>query len=172
MKKHGVVSQLIVVDANVLRGAAAVDGGPPAGAECRRALVAILEICHRAVVSPALTAEYERHASNFGRRWWVAMAKRKKVVATPARETGRARGWRQDPVFSKSEREAIDKDLHLVLAARETNGVVLSADDAARSLFARLADLKALGWARMTADDIDDWLLDGASGSRVALGSR
>ncbi len=65
-KKRAIASQLIVVDADVLRGASSTDGGPPPGAQCRRALRSILEICHHAVVSPALTKEYDHHASNYG----------------------------------------------------------------------------------------------------------
>src|ERR1700677_3961021 len=92
-KRPAVPSQLIVVDANVLRGASSIDGGPPSGAECRLALQAILEICHRVVVSPALADEYDRHASNYAQRWRAAMARRGKVLPTPATRTGRARGW-------------------------------------------------------------------------------
>lgn len=170
-KPKAKASQLIVVDANILRGASSSDRGPPPGVDCRRALQAILAICHRAVVSPALAEEYEHHASGFGQRWLTWMARRSKIVQTPAKETGRARGWKQDPSFEAHERRAVEKDLHLVLAAWEADAVILSGDDAARALFARLTDLKYLGWARMTHNDVDGWLDDGAPAHAVWLGS-
>lgn len=169
-KKRVTSSQLIVVDANVLRGASSTDGGPPAGVECRSALQAILKICHRAVVSPALDEEYAHHASNFGQRWRTAMAQRNKIVATPAAKTGRSRGWMQNAGFTAAQRKAAEKDLHLVLAAWEKHAVVLSADEKSRVLFARLVDLASLGWARMTHDDIATWLDRGAPSNDVRLG--
>lgn len=169
-KRRAIASQLIVVDANILRGASSTDGGPPAGARCRSALQDILTICHRAMVSPDLENEYNRHASNYGMRWRAAMARRGKLVNTPAKETGRARGWKQSKHFTKTERVVVDKDLHLVLAAWETKAVVLSGDDRVRALFARLPDLADLRWAQIADDDLDEWLRDGAPADSMALG--
>ncbi len=56
-----------------------------------------------------------------------------------------------------------------VLAAWEKKAVVLSGDDTARALFARLSDLGGLGWARIADDDVESWLWDGAPVSRVEL---
>lgn len=169
-KKRKVASQWIVVDATVLKGASSTDGGPPRGVACRRALLAILDICHRAVVSPALEKEYQDNPSKFGQKWRVAMMRRNMIVRTLAKETGRARGWMQSPVFTERERPIAAKDLHLVLAAWEKEAVILSGDDTSRALFARLADLKDLGWARMTGDDVLAWLEGGALPHVVALG--
>jgi hypothetical protein len=168
-KKRFIPSQLIVVDANVLRSASRAEAGPPPGAECRRALASILDICHRAVISPALEREYDEHDSRFGRVWRAAMTRKGKIVPTPAAETGRARGWMQTGSFTKEEEKAARKDLHLVLAAREQAAVILSRDDAARSLFARLPELAQLGWAQLTADDVEAWLRGGAQAPVVAL---
>jgi hypothetical protein len=167
-KKARPASQLIVIDTDVLCGASATDGGPPAGILCRKVLQAIFKICHRAVISPALAAEYDHHASNFAQRWRGAMARKNKIVSTPAQETKRARGWLRS--FTEPEREVVKKDLHLVLAAWETDAVILSADGRARGLFARLEDLFDLGWAPM-GDDIDSWLNRGAPADATALGS-
>lgn len=160
-----------MVDATVIRGASSTDGGPPRGVACRRALQAILDICHRAVVSPALDKEYQDHASNFGLRWRAAMARRNKLIPTPAKETGKARGWMQSRAFTADERPIAAKDLHLVLAAWEKQAVILSGDDRSRALFARLPDLEKFGWARMTSDDVLNWLEGGALPHAVALGA-
>ncbi len=168
-RKRLVASRLIVVDADVVRGASATDGGPPAGVACRSALQTILRVCHRAVVSPALANEYREHASNFGERWRTAMYQRSKILTTNAAETKRARGWLQGAVFTVEEREVVKKDLHLVMAACERGAVILSADSHARALFSRLADLSALGWAPIS-DRVHEWLQDGAAPEIVALG--
>lgn len=172
-KQVVVPSRLVVVDANIVRGASSTDGGPPVGSHCRKVLQRILSICHRAVVSPALAREYDDHASNFGQRWRAMMMQRSKIIATPARESGRSRGWMQTSGYTQRERAAAEKDLHLVLAAwekQDDGAVVLSSDDAARALFVRIADLAGMGWARMTDQDIDDWLEQGADPSPVRLG--
>lgn len=162
-------SKRIVVDASILRGAASSDGGPPEGVRCRRALRTILEVCHRAVVSRALQAEYDSHASRFGGRWMAAMTRRGKVALTRAGETGRARGWKQSPALSPTEREELAKDLHLVMAALETDKLILSADDTARRLFARVGAPRELGWARVGDPGVDAWLRDGAEAAEVPL---
>jgi len=169
-RHRAIASQLIVVDATILRGASSTDGGPPEGARCRSVLQAILEICHRAVVPPALADEYDRHASRYGQRWRAAMARRGKVLDTPARETGRARGWMQGKHFTTAERAVVVKDLHLVLAAWEKGAVILSGDNKARSLFARLSDLATIGWAQVGARGVEAWLRGGAPAHPVALG--
>jgi hypothetical protein len=79
----------------------------------------------------------------------------------------------QSAGFTKKEREAVEKDLHLVLAAREKlsdGAVVLSSDDTARALFARIGDLAELGWARQDDTGVAQWLAEGANASAVRLG--
>ena len=116
-KKQELASRRLVVDANVLRGASRTDGGPPAGVRCRGVVQAVLRICHRAVLSPAVAGEYDKHASGFAVRWLAAMQRKGKIVDTAAATTGRSRGWLQETSYSPAEREAVEKDLHLVLAA-------------------------------------------------------
>jgi len=76
----------------------------------------------------------------------------------------------QSAAFTPKQRDAAAKDLHLVLAAREQGGVILSADDTARALFARLDHLQELGWARMNRDDVEGWLARGAPADEVMIG--
>lgn len=162
-------SQLIVVDADVLRSASASDAGPPRGSRCRELLRSILDICHRAVVSPALSKEYDQHASRYAMRWRVAMTQRNKMVHTSARHTGRSRGWLRTETLDDARRAIAQKDMHLVLSAREAGAVILSADDRARGVFAEVADLRSLGWASALTVGVE-WLERGAPSTEVRLG--
>ncbi|GAB4211206.1 MAG: hypothetical protein OHK0013_32680 [Sandaracinaceae bacterium] len=162
--KRSVASRRLVVDANVLRSASNTDEARPPGSDCRAVLEAIYRICHRAVVSPALRAEYERHASKYGVRWLEAMASKGKLEDGEARTTSRARGWMQSAALSSErEREELRKDLHLVLAALETDHVVVSSETKVRGLLERvLGDADpALGWALVGPTTVA-WLEAGA----------
>ncbi len=154
----------LVVDANVLRGASSTAGGETPGSICRELLNTIYAICHQAVVSTALREEYDRHASRFAVRWLKAMTSKGKVIPVEARETGRARRWAKDAaqIGERAGRE-LRKDLHLVLAALETDQIVVSAETRSRDLLERVMgrDEPPLGWALVAPDTID-WLRDGA----------
>ena len=67
-KKVG--SLLLVVDADILR--AAGDSGGHAS-KTREMLQAILQICHRVILSSEAQREWKKHASQFSRSWWLAM---------------------------------------------------------------------------------------------------
>lgn len=65
------------------------------------------------------------------------------------------------PPLTHQEQRAINKDAHLVAAAAATGRVVLSLDDAMRSLLVRLASpfpekTRDLSWANPAADDQHD----------------
>lgn len=169
MTKKKTTSQPIVVDADVVRASSSGHGGAPRGTRCRRALETILKVCHCAVVSPALATEYRNHASKFGMRWHAAMARRGKVIVTTATPTGRSRGWLQSDALSAPERRALEKDLHIVLAAQETRGVVLSADDTTLNILRKVGRRPKVGWARVEDGDIFDWLESGASADEKPL---
>lgn len=84
--------------------------------------------------------------------------------------TGRSRRWLQETDFSDSEREAVEKDLHLVLAAWETERTVVSADLVAARLFARIQDLTGLTWMDVHDETLPSWLERGAPEGEHTLG--
>jgi hypothetical protein len=152
------------VDTNILQGASRTDDGPPAGVRCRAVLSDILQICHRAVISPPLEEEYRRHASDYGDRWWSAMTRKNKVVRTPARETSRARRWLQsEALASNAQREELRKDMHLVMAALETDELIVTSEIRSRDLLRGVVsdDDHTPGWV-VLGDDTTAWLADGA----------
>jgi hypothetical protein len=90
--------------------------------------LAVLEKCHRAVVTDDILEEWDRHQSNFTRKWRRSMAARKKplstVEPTPVNLDLEA--------FSEVHRAAVEKDLRLLEAAIATDRVIATRDDAFR----------------------------------------
>ena len=74
-----VVTRGIVIDADVARAAGDSPDGSGVAKACRDFLQAVLEICHHAVWTPEIAAEWKRHASRFSRKWRVQMAGRRKL---------------------------------------------------------------------------------------------
>lgn len=161
----------LVIDTNVLRGASSTTDASPPGSLLRAVLDAIFRICHRAVISPELEREYRVHASKFGVRWLSAMRRKGKVVETPAIETSRARRWKQSEHLRSGEQRAeLEKDLHLVLAALETDGIVVSGEKRVRALLLKVMEPGEveLGWALVGPETVP-WLELGAPRGTVRL---
>lgn len=170
-KRRTVPSVRLVVDTNVLRGASRTATSAPPGSTLRAVLEGILHICHRAVVSPALEREYRTHASSHGVRWLVAMRRRGKVIETNATLTSRARRWMQsEELRSPQQKAELEKDVHLVLAAIETDGIVVSCETNVRDLLLRVMEPNEieLGWA-LVSEETTRWLAGGAPLALVRL---
>ena len=117
-------SRRLVIDASV----ASASGETLHSRQCRDFLRAVLKICHRIVLTPPLTAEWNKHQSQFARIWRAEMLSRGKVVNVPEVIDERVRS--QVP-----KRKAVQKDLHLIEAAMATDSVVVSLDDRAHADF-------------------------------------
>jgi hypothetical protein len=91
------------------------------------------------------------------------MRAKSKVVPTPARETKRARRWLQDAEeLSSAKRRELAKDMHLILAALETDSLVVSAERSVRAILEAVLQETdpPLGWA-VISSSIDSWLETG-----------
>ncbi|MBX3270663.1 MAG: hypothetical protein KF729_10395 [Sandaracinaceae bacterium] len=175
MTRRRLPSMRLVIDTNVLRGASRTAGATPPGSTLREVLATVLGICHRAVVSPQLAREYRQPASTYGERWLSAMHRKGKVASVDAKETKRARRWKQSPALvSDAQRAALEKDLHLVLAAMEADGVVVSCETNVRDLLRKVMteeDVANLGWALVDSKTVA-WLTSGALRAAVPLDAR
>ena len=99
-------SRRLVIDASVASAA----GETLQSRQCREFLRAVLKICHRIVLTPTLTVEWNEHQSQFARTWRAEMLSLGKVVNIEESPNERVRN--QVP-----KRKAVQKDLHLVEAA-------------------------------------------------------
>jgi hypothetical protein len=128
----------LVIDASIAAASSrpGVDAIP--GSACREFLTAVLEICHKLVLSPELADEWRRHASSFSKTWLVQMYARRKVIRV-ASVVINARLVNQIESCGASERlqNEILKDLHLLTAAVSSDGLVISLETNAPALFDR-----------------------------------
>jgi hypothetical protein len=146
----------------VVSGAGGRDAGPGRPADCRDVLLAIREICHRVVLSPAISQEWDRHQSTFARGWRVSMEARRKVLRCTIAENAGLRDRLKRSARRSRSADAMIKDAHLLEAALATDRIVLSTDRRARAFFSEAAisvgeigcvvwlDVDALGGGALT----------------------
>jgi len=160
-------SRPLVIDACVAGSAGTTDY--PTSRACRDFLEAVLKICHRAVFSPELVAEWNRHQSGWAERWRSTMVAKKKVDRIGTIENAALRAEIDARPISEKQREEIRKDAHLVEAALQTDQTVISSDEnTARQPFREIAaNVPSIGhliWVNPTRDDerAIEWLQSGA----------
>ena len=120
-------------------------------------------------MTPDLEDEWDRHQSNYAREWRVAMETEGLVYAvSPVEDQDLSRGI-LSTAQSTNNRRALDKDLHLIEAARATDDTVSSLDEKVRGLLREAArvieGIRAIVWVNpaKTADEEPLlWLRNGA----------
>src|SRR5271169_6766548 len=117
-------SRRLVVDASV--ASAAGKTMFPSSFRSREFLSEVLKISHRIVMTADLAEEWDRHESLYATTWRAEMRSRNKIVDLAVEENDEVR--RQVSVS-----KAVEKDLHLIEAALETDKIVISLDDRARA---------------------------------------
>ena len=146
-------SYLLVVDASVAR--AAGETIHPVSRCCRETLESILRICHRVMMTPALSDEWKRNESRFARRWLMSMYARRKVIRI------------EMPSFSfrieeaanlkENECEALIKDKHLIELSMEGDGIIYSIDDTVAKIwdkcYKKINAPKIISWKNPTKEN-------------------
>lgn len=184
-------SKRLVIDASIARSAGGPlsftaslhplpddpDPGQYRSRQCRRILLAVLQICHRLVLTEDLREEWEEHRSRFSRRWLTRMVAKDKVK-TPAVTTDHelqqaindfARGVSDDFEVITSYRQAMQKDRLLLEAALASDELILSLNEKDRRRFAEACDeiqsIQTIVWSNPAGEDENslDWIKQGAS---------
>lgn len=101
-------------------------------------------------MTPDLEDEWDRNQSNYAREWRVAMETEGLVYAvSPVEDQDLSRGI-LSTAQSTNNRRALDKDLHLIEAARATDDTVSSLDEQVRYLLREAArvieGIRAIVW--------------------------
>ena len=161
------VSKRLVIDADVARACGGKTAKHPVSKGCRDFLLAVLEVCHRLVMTPEIRNEWKRHASSFSRGWQVSMWARKKVVR-PAGVPGlRLRERIGALQIDAGCQQAMLKDAHLLEAALGADLIVVSKDNEVRTLFGKavknIAEIGPIVWVNPVEEtNARKWLEDGA----------
>jgi hypothetical protein len=168
-------SKRLIVDASVLRAASPDDSTHPTGSKCRDILETILRSGHEAAVTDEMVEEWNRHNSKSARRWRSRMSARRKMIKVkPTDCSDVMTALRQSHQFSEAEVAAVEKDMHLVAAARAfdrslalANRAILSMDEIVRNLLRKLAAetraIDRLHWANPATEyePLRAWLVNG-----------
>jgi len=159
------MSRRIVVDASVMRSAG--ETSHPDSVLCREFLLAILEICHRVVLTPEIEREWRRHASRFSMQWLATMRRRRKVVdVNPTITLASLLG--SSPDLAGRRFDAVEKDCLLIDAALACAGLIVSRDDKMRAILRTVGrdieQLQGLVWVNPAAGSETpiQWLNSGA----------
>lgn len=162
------VSKRLVVDASILRAAGGEQATFPLSKTCRDVLLAILEVCHHAVLNRMIGEKWRKHCSRFARTWRVSMEARKKIHRLDeTAETG-LRSLLTQAIQNPRQRDAALKDAHLVEAAIDADHIVLSLDDTVRGILSSVTShigiLRNVMWANPgnPAEGAKEWLEAGA----------
>ncbi len=156
----------LVIDADVAQSAGTKED--PISQSCREALEAVLDICHKVVLTEDIFAEWKRHRSNFTAVWMKSMAARRKWVILKEVTNADLRVRIDALSLDEQMLDIIRKDVHLVEAALETDHIVISRDEKARTLFQKaseeIGELKRIVWTNPVREEehVNDWLSKGA----------
>ena len=170
MSRAAKTGRLVIIDACVAQRSRV----------CRALFEAVKDICHRMAMTEPLRDEWIRHETQDTARWRSWMRRKDKLQPVcPARDEDLCEAV-EDTGLSRKQREAMRKDMHLVEAALECGGPVISVDDRARRLFATAAEtvpaLRPIVWVnpeRMGEAALRAWLEQGAPAApELTLGYR
>ena len=162
-------SKRLVVDADVAQAAGSTTTIHPLAINCRDFLIQLRMQNHQLVLSKDLSEEWKGHQSRFARRWRLSMDARKRVVRIKNSEDNQLRNTITTLSSNSNEIEVMQKDIHLLEAALETDKTVTSLDQTVRTLFAKASQqvnaIRMIIWVnpnRITDEQPIVWLKNGA----------
>jgi hypothetical protein len=165
-------SKRLVIDASIGRAAGTEITTSEQGRICRTFLEDVLKICHKAVMTKEILAEWQKHESVSANIWRVSMFRKGKLIferdlASVPEIVDDIRSAIENDVSEKSIQDILLKDLRLVSAALLTDHRIISLDNQARKHYSNLArnipELQKIVWVNpcKTEDDSDKWLQNG-----------
>lgn len=168
-------SKKLVIDASVARASGGEGATHPTSVITRNFLQAVLTICHKAVMTPAIRDEWNQHQSGYARTWRRSMMARRKLILLDVEERQDVRQPVELEDITPEQKNAMLKDCHLIEAAITTDKQIVSLDDTARKLFVglshRVADIQDVMWINPVADTepVMAWLEGGQEDARWKL---
>lgn len=168
-------SRDLVIDSSVARAAGGVVATHPTATVTRDFLQAVLTICHKAVMTSAVRDEWDKHQSNFARKWRSSMVARRKLKPLIVEEREDLRQRIELENISPTQIKAMLKDCHLIEAALVTDQRIIALDDAARALFSEassnISEIQNILWINPASDSeqVIAWLNGAPDQAKWAL---
>lgn len=163
-------SKRLVVNASVARAAGGEEATVSVSISCTEFLETFRDECpHHVVMTPELSEEWEENQSKFAATWLRSMIARKRFdyIEPPVNQV--LRDEIEGTAISEHEIEDMQKDFHLLEAARGTDQTIISLDESIRQLFARasqrVGEIRDIVWVnpeRTEAEEPLVWLRNGA----------
>lgn len=122
-------SKSLVIDASVAHASGGENATHPEATHTRDFLQAVLKICHKAVMSPAIRDEWNAHQSGFARAWRRSMVARGKLLLSDIDERPDIRKEIKKAAVTNNQKDAMQKDCHLLESAIATNQRIVSLDN-------------------------------------------
>lgn len=181
-----IVWRRLVIDASVARSCGGPDATYPTSVHCRNFLLAVQSERYHVVITPAITAEWNKHQSKFVSTWLTTMQRRGKVhypkmnlaIIDPLRDKIESITVREEDntaLIERANRDAMLKDFLLIEAAMLTDKTVISLDERARTPFKITAylviELQEIVWVNPGKQEEQPilWLKDGAKPDKERL---
>ena len=163
-------SKRLVIDADVAQASGDEDATDPRAVNCRDFLKEVMTQNHRIVMTRKISNEWKRHQSRFALEWRMSMDARRRVDRIDPPEYHEFQGKVASTTDNEDEIEVMQKDLHLLEAALETDKNVISLDETVRTLFAQtsqqVSEIRDIIWVnpeRTIEEQPIEWLKNGAS---------
>ena len=130
-------SKRLVVNASVARAAGGKEATVSVSISCTEFLETFRDECsHHVVMTPELSEEWEENQSQFAATWLRSMIARKRFDYVEPPMNQALRDEIEGTAVHENEIEVMQKDFHLLEAARETDQTIISLDETIRRLFA------------------------------------
>ena len=162
-------SKRLVVNASVARAAGGEEATVSVSISCTEFLETFRDECpHHVVMTPELSEEWEENQSKFAATWLRSMIARKRFNYVEPLVNQALRDEIEGTAISENEIEDMQKDFHLLEAARETDQAIISLDETVRGLFAQatqdIGEIRDIVWVNpdRTEEKPLDWLQNGA----------
>jgi len=130
---------------------------------------------HHIVISDAIELEWSNNQSRFARLWLIAMENNRRVFHTEIPAQGKLPYKVERIAETKTQCDAMLKDMILVEAAFHTDRIVVSLDEKVRNYFhqatEKISTLTRITWVNPSISEETpiDWLQNGANLERERL---
>lgn len=122
-------------------------------------------------MTPEISKEWRKHASQFAIEWWSSMVAAKKVDYIRLDEWTDL--WAEieacasrKGIIAIGQLPGMQKDFHLIRAALQTDKTIISRDNKARNPYsracARVQQLRDILWMDVSSDKVAEWIQGGA----------
>ena len=162
-------SKQLVIDTDVAQASGDENATDPRAINCRDFLIEVMAQKHRMVMTRKISNEWNRHQSRFALEWRTSMDARRRVVRIDPPENNELQDKITKTTDNEGDSEAIQKDIHLLKAAMQTDKTIISLDETIRTLFAvasqHIGEIRDIIWVnpeRTIEEHPITWLKNGA----------